>query len=154
MTVDARMVAQYFLSLSTPNTDRSITHLKLQKLAYYAQAWHLALNGIDEPLFKDKIEAWVHGPVCPALYSEFKGAGRFEIQPEKFPEELNKSENKKKKETLDMVWQNYGGYDGKFLEALTHQELPWIEAREGYKEDESADVEISHASMEKFYKKH
>ncbi|MGR5987198.1 Panacea domain-containing protein [Bacillus sanguinis] len=97
MTVDARMVAQYFLSRSTPNTDRSITHLKLQKLAYYAQAWHLALNGIDQPLFKDKIEAWVHGPVCPSLYSVFKGAGRFEIQPEEFPEELNSSENKKEK---------------------------------------------------------
>lgn len=154
MAVNARMVAKYFLSRSTPNTDYSITHLKLQKLVYYAQAWHVALNGSENPLFEDRIAAWVHGPVCRALYEEFKKYGRFEIEPEEFPMELNEEENKKKLETLKMVWDNYGEYDGKFLEALTHQELPWIEAREGYKENESGDVTISLESMESFYKKH
>ncbi|EOO23370.1 hypothetical protein ICM_05510 [Bacillus cereus BAG1X2-3] len=120
MTVNARMVAQYFLSRSTPNTDYSITHLKLQKLVYYAQAWHVALNGRDNPLFEDRIAAWVHGPVCRALYEEFKKYGRFEIEPEELPTELNEERNKKKLETLEMVWNNYGEYDGKFLEALTH----------------------------------
>jgi uncharacterized phage-associated protein len=37
------------------------TAMKLQKLVYYSQAWHLAWT--EQPLFKDKIEAWCNGPV-------------------------------------------------------------------------------------------
>ena len=48
-------------------------NLKLQKLVYYAQAWHLALR--DVPLFEEDFEAWVHGPVIPALYQEYKKFG-------------------------------------------------------------------------------
>lgn len=151
MTVDARMVAQYFLSRSTPNSDESITHLKLQKLVYYAQAWYLALND-GSPLFEDKIEAWIHGPVCPEIYPYYKRYGYFEIPPEEFPVELNNEKNEGKRKILEMIWANYGKYDGKFLEALTHQELPWIEAREGYDEYELGNVEISHSAMEKYYK--
>jgi uncharacterized phage-associated protein len=33
-----------------------LTNLKLQKLLYYAQPWHLALN--DRPLFDEDFEAW------------------------------------------------------------------------------------------------
>ncbi|HDW8004502.1 TPA: SocA family protein [Bacillus cereus] len=151
MTVNAKMVAQYFLSRSTPNTDYSITHLKLQKLVYYAQAWHLALKE-GKPLFEDRIEAWVHGPVCPEIYPVYKEYGYFEIPPAECPQEFNSTENKEKREVLEMVWNNYGKYDGKFLEALTHQELPWIEAREGYEEHESGSKEISEKAMENYYK--
>ena len=49
-------VANWF----TCNIDRevgdSITHLKLQKLIYYAQAWSLALKG--KTLFEEEIQAW------------------------------------------------------------------------------------------------
>lgn len=38
-----------------------ITTMKLQKLVYYAQAWHLVFH--SEPLFADTIEAWPQGPV-------------------------------------------------------------------------------------------
>lgn len=47
-----------------------IDPMKLQKLVYYAHAWHLALYGT--PLIRDDIEAWPHGPVVPSLYAEFK----------------------------------------------------------------------------------
>src|SRR5262245_15945017 len=46
------------------------THLKVQKLVYYAHAWHLALR--DRPLFGDRIEAWVHGPVVRTIYDRFR----------------------------------------------------------------------------------
>ncbi len=38
-----------------------ISNLKLQKLLYYAQGFHLALY--DKLLFSEDIEAWQHGPV-------------------------------------------------------------------------------------------
>ena len=54
-------VANWFLSKG------SVTHKKLQKLCYYSQAWHCALYD-GTPLFAERIEAWVHGPVIPELY--------------------------------------------------------------------------------------
>src|ERR1035437_5552959 len=62
-------VAKYFIS-SFQKKKKEISNLKLQKLLYYAQAWHLALY--DAPLFDDKIEAWVHGPVVPGVFREYK----------------------------------------------------------------------------------
>ena len=64
----AERVADYIIR-SAHESGELITNLKLQKLVYYAQAWHLAL--FDEPLFDDPIEAWVHGPVVSSLYSKF-----------------------------------------------------------------------------------
>lgn len=54
-------VAEWFLHR------KSFTHKQLQKLCYYAQAWHCAL--LNKTLFDEEIQAWVHGPVCPVLYS-------------------------------------------------------------------------------------
>ena len=57
-------VAHWFLS------KESMTHKKLQKLCYYAQAWHCTLRN-GEPLFMNPIEAWIHGPVIRSLYKEY-----------------------------------------------------------------------------------
>ena len=59
--VNVRDIANWFLSRN------DMTHKKLQKLCYYAQAWYCALYD-GTPLFDDEIQAWVHGPVIPALY--------------------------------------------------------------------------------------
>ena len=48
---------------------KSFTHKQLQKLCYYAQAWHLAL--LNRPLFDEEFQAWIHGPVCPTLYAHY-----------------------------------------------------------------------------------
>ena len=45
--------------------------MKLQKLIYYSQAWSLVWD--DEPLFPERIEAWINGPVVPELYERHKG---------------------------------------------------------------------------------
>ena len=44
----ANQVADYFLTFCREHGDY-LTNLKLQKLVYYAQAWHLALK--KKPLF-------------------------------------------------------------------------------------------------------
>ncbi len=53
--------AKYFLAQTSEDAGDLISNLKLQKLLYYAQGFHLALY--DEPLFPEAIEAWTHGPV-------------------------------------------------------------------------------------------
>ena len=66
-------VANWFTCSLDREAGDSITHLKLQKLIYYSQAWSLALNGIA--LFEEDFEAWAHGPVIPEVYQEYKEYG-------------------------------------------------------------------------------
>lgn len=140
-------VANYFLKIVDRESGSCITHLKLQKLIYYAQAWHLAFT--DDTLFDSRIEAWVHGPACPQLYNEYRGAGYDNLPaPEQPIFEFNQSEL----DTLEAVWECYGDYDGKFLEELTHQELPWQEARRGLAPGEHSTNEISLETMKTFYR--
>lgn len=53
-----------------------MTVMKLQKLVYDCQAWHLAWEG--RALFPEAIRAWASGPVRPALYELYQG--HFEIE--------------------------------------------------------------------------
>jgi len=142
MKMSALTVARYFLSRSIPNTDESITHLKLQKLVYYAQAWHLALRG--EKLFEERIEAWVHGPVCPDLYQEYREFGYQEIP----IVDIVKINDESIEELLEAVWVAYGKFDGKFLEELTHQETPWLQARSNLSDQSYSNNVITSKSME------
>ena len=57
-------IANWFLSKG------EMTQKKVQKLCYYAQAWCYALKGYR--LEDTDYQAWVHGPVSPALWERFK----------------------------------------------------------------------------------
>lgn len=142
-------VARYFLTKSKPGTEYAITHLKLQKIVYYAQAWHIALK--NKPLFKERIEAWIHGPVCPELYDYYKEYGFEEIDP--VSSKSVSINDKDTKEVLDFVWELYGNRSGKFLEQLTHQEDPWLNARGTLGEYIRSNNEISHESMYEYFSK-
>jgi uncharacterized phage-associated protein len=48
-----------------------ISTAKLQKLVYYAKAWHAVWTGKE--LFPERVEAWAGGPACLALYEVYKG---------------------------------------------------------------------------------
>ena len=54
-----------------------LTHLKVQKLLYFADGVNLAVN--DKPLFKEKIYAWQHGPVVKEVYEKLKVNGNKDI---------------------------------------------------------------------------
>ena len=55
----------------------SISPLKLQKLLYYIQAWHMVYFD-KQSLFDEEPEAWVNGPVYRQIYDEFKDLGIYE----------------------------------------------------------------------------
>jgi len=76
-------IAKYFITLANPETEDFITNLKLQKLLYYAQGFHLALFG--KPLFRESLEAWQYGPVVPEIYRIYKQYGSSPLpQPDDF----------------------------------------------------------------------
>ncbi len=117
---------------------------KLQKLAYYCQAWHLVWE--DRPLFEDRIEAWANGPVVRTLYEQHRG--RFSVDRwEGDPNLLDAGE----RESIEAVLRTYGDKTGHWLSELTHQERPWIEAREGLAPGERGNNEITHTAMVEYY---
>lgn len=145
-TLKAQDVGRYFLYLANQEK-KPITNKKLQKLVYYAQAWSLVLN--DKKLFNEPIEAWVHGPAIRSLYVQYKQFGFEPIREEVKPDTVNFSI--KTKELLNSVWKIYGKMDARYLEALTHSERPWLEAREGLQSSESSGNEISSKTMKSYY---
>src|SRR5829696_6466136 len=101
-----RQVADYFLAQQDEESGDLISNLKLQKLVYYAQGFHLTTKG--RPLFKENIEAWVHGPVVPELYHAFKDCGSSAIPA---PKELDLViYDADTKEILDEVYTVFGQF--------------------------------------------
>lgn len=117
-------VAKYISDKTSLSTDK-----KVQKITYYAYCWYIALNNkskdeINNRLFEQRPEAWIHGPVFYDLYDEmtyyrtrfFNRVAKIELETELF---------------LDKIINIYNKYTGNQLEDMTHNELPWIEARKG-----------------------
>lgn len=132
-------IADWFLA------QESMSHKKLQKLCYYAQAWGLAL--LNTRIMDVFFEAWVHGPVSPELYQKYREYYWLEI-PKREEKPLLRSEVE---EVLQGVWERYGSFDGDQLESLTHDELPWAEQRIGMLPETPSHLVISETTMRKFY---
>ncbi|PGW87625.1 hypothetical protein COE01_00665 [Bacillus thuringiensis] len=128
MAYDIRDVTNFFLSKGP------MSPKKLQKLLYYAYSWFLTFQNesveeLENKLFDNEFQAWVHGPVIPEVYEQYRHYGYKEIEP--FTGEIPVFDG----DTLDVleqVWDVYGHFNGNELESITHQESPWINARKGY----------------------
>jgi uncharacterized phage-associated protein len=68
--VNPQLIANYFIQSVDTDSGDNITHLKLQKLMYFAQAWYLA--NINKVLFDEDMQAWAHGPVTPSIWHKYK----------------------------------------------------------------------------------
>ena len=134
-------IANWFLS------KEAMTHKKLQKLCYYAQAWFITLKDIR--LADTVFEAWIHGPVSPALYDRFKEFGYSKIL---IKDGYISAVDEIDIELLESVWQTYGDHTGNALESLSHKEQPWISARIGYDAEERCNVPISLDVMKAYYR--
>jgi len=138
-------VADFFLGFACEHGD-PLTNLKLQKLTYYAQAWHLALHG--SRLFDGEFQAWVHGPVMPCLYQRFKANAWAPIVSVQAPVDIAEAVESHLVEVMK-AYSRFSAYD---LERLTHSERPWKNARRGLACDESSQNEISDDDMKSYYK--
>ena len=100
-----------------------ITHLKLQKLIYYAQGVYLDSTG--EKLFEEDIEAWPHGPVVREVYDVFKENGKNNIFVKLNEEEINTirdiENNSEVSEILNDVYNNFAIYTAWQLREMSHE---------------------------------
>lgn len=140
----ARQVADTLIGMAREKRIE-ITNLKLQKLMYYAQAWHLVFEG--RPLFDEEFEAWIHGPVIPSLFRDFRV---WRWNP--IGGEVNPVERDSRLHThLEKILKVYGERTANQLERLSHSEDPWKDARGNLESDVSSRQIITKQSMKSFY---
>ena len=108
-----------------------MSHLKIQKILFYCEAYHLAY--FDESLIDENFEAWVHGPVCREVFDSLKDKsilysdltyGGESVLP-KVDAELISTQI----QILNDVLGALSKWTDIELEDATHQEAPWIQAR-------------------------
>jgi uncharacterized phage-associated protein len=135
----AHDVARYILSR------RAMTAMKMQKLAYYSQAWYLAREG--KPLFDEPVEAWVNGPVVRDLYDTHRGQFSLSRWPFGDANALSRPQRK----IIDEILETYGQRSASWLSQLTHSEAPWRKAREGLPDTVRSSAVIDRELMREFY---
>lgn len=135
-------VANEFLTLG--REDRSvpiIDQMKLQKLLFYAHAWHLAMFN-RQPLFEDDFEAWPWGPVVRDAYLQTKDYGRGRVEnpltelvldsgKATFQTPVGVSNNLRS--FIGSIWDVHKGYTGVQLSNSTHSTgEPWTIIKDQY----------------------
>jgi uncharacterized phage-associated protein len=128
-------IANEFLKLQ--GGEVGLTQMQLQKLAYIAHGWNLAING--EPLIAEDVQAWDNGPVFRELWDHLTRYGSAFVtklispanKPNFFGRDLSKEPykaklSKEERAVIEHCWKRYGRYGAFRLSGLTHQEgTPW-----------------------------
>lgn len=141
MTKKIIQLANLIIKMAADKGDL-ITNLKLQKLLYYEQGYHLACFG--KPLFKEEILAWQYGPVVREAYDAFSefGGKALSVQGDVYS-----FRNKEEEALFEEVFEAYNKYSASYLVEMTHSETPWKSV------PTKTDSVISKESMTAFFKK-
>lgn len=141
---ETRMMADYLIAEARERGEL-LTPLKLQKLLFYADAWHLALFGAEAT--PERFQAWVHGPVALSQYHRFKEYRwrpiTEEIERPTLPDSLSNH--------LDEIMDVFGTETATALEIMTHREAPWMDARGDLPEDQPCNNYIDKDLTRRFY---
>ena len=152
--IDSIALANYVLARAG-----KMEHLKLQKLLYYMEAYHLAY--FDASLIDDHFEAWMHGPVSRKVWNHFKKPSAVynlvSVPTDRAPGYIRFFERTltpTQQELLQDVLKNYGKDSSYQLECQTHNETPWVEARAGVPPTDVCKNDISKDTMKNFYRQY
>jgi uncharacterized phage-associated protein len=125
-----------------------MSHLRLQKLLYYVQGWHLAVK--QSPAFVERVEAWQHGPVVRETWDNFKKYGQNPIPFDEEAEDPN-SVSEETKGFIRSVWEHYGKFSASALYRKTHNETPWLKTWGNRSSDEYSQDEIDQELMMSYF---
>ena len=150
--IDSIVLSNYILKHYGP-----MSHLKLQKLLFYCDAYCLAYFG--QELVTDKFEAWVHGPVSrrvyenprdkSILYSDVSYSEQDGVDVDKAFSKLTQDQQS----LVTAVLKDLSTWTGPELETATHRETPWRQARAGRSEAEKCHELISKKTTMDYYRK-
>ena len=119
MAYKALDIANKIISKTDLEHGDTISNLKLQKMLYYQQGFHLAYFGT--PLFDEDIVAWQYGPVVPSVYKEYKSFESNSISTSEEGISLSDDEE----ELFNNVYEEYNQFSAVALMKMTHEESPW-----------------------------
>ena len=122
-----------------------LTNLRLQKVLYYCQGWHLGYYGV--PLFPERLEAWVHGPACPPVVEQYS---RFEHRPIDVTVPAGSVPPALAEHVAD-IWEAYGSLSTYDLERYACRETPWLNARGGLSRSDPSHAALSVDDMREFF---
>lgn len=141
-----------YIIIKVKEAGESLNLLKLQKLLYYSQAWHLAFYGTV--LFEGKFQAWVHGPVNREIYDRYFGS-------KSLYSEMTENDvgsgfdigriSRRNARHIDTVLEAYAGLTSTQLEEMTHREEPWRAARGDRRPSERCAELIDESLMKRYY---
>jgi uncharacterized phage-associated protein len=151
--IDSHVLAEYILQKWG-----NMSHLKLQKMLFYIEAYHLAY--FDNSIIDDNFQAWVHGPVSRKIYDSLKDKSilHAELGYLKNTSSSNPNDILKKTLTKDQIdfinetVDELNKFSATQLENMTHSEEPWLAARKGYGIADRCEVIIDKELMKKFYR--
>ncbi len=151
-TIDSIALSNYILKHYGP-----MTHLKLQKLLFYCDAYCLACFGRE--LVADRFEAWVHGPVSRKVFEELNGRAFLysdmsysETSGTDVDSEFGKLASDQQA-LIEEVLEQLASWTGDELEQAVHDGRPWQLARAGYGEAQACHEMISKDETARFYKR-
>ena len=129
------------------NQCEDITPLALQKALYYIQGFYSAFY--NDFIFSEDCEAWAHGPVYRDIYFRYRD---YQFDPISSCEEFDKSVlSVQERSIFDSVVNHLCCYSGKVLEQFTHNETPWIRARNGLPVGAPSNRIISQESIHEYF---
>lgn len=139
-------IAQFFINFGCESGD-CVTHLKLQKLCYLAEAYYLALY--NTPLTGESFEAWAHGPVSKLIWNKYKQYRWLNITEKNDILNLPKDIICFLKEIANVFF-GYGAYQ---LENIVHADPSWKKARGNLAPESNCNNIISSKDMKNYYVK-
>lgn len=133
-----------------------VSNKKLNKVLYYVQGWHFAYFD-GQPLFTEAPEAWVHGPVYPPVYAQYRWDNNITVSEEQCAPDVLKSKlegfglTKDQNDFLNSTLIHYSKKSGAELEIYTHRETPWLEARGDLASHVASNTPISLETMKSYF---
>ncbi len=134
----ATLIAAYFVDKAIKD-GRPLTQMKLQKILYFAQGYHLTKYG--EPVLKEDIQAWKFGPVVPEIYQQYKSYGSDLIlsndnvkDPTVLPSNYSLANVATRlRDTIDYTWRATKNITAERLSSWTHNvDSPWHKSYSPY----------------------
>lgn len=128
--ISVTKTAAYICQRYQKEFGKQIDEMKLHKLLYFTQRECLVQTG--EPLFPEELHAWKYGPVMPQIRHLYKDG--------KLTDLPTQDEVAQYQSVFDEVFQEYAPSHPLTLVSMSHGELSWKRARQGYTKYESSDV--------------
>jgi len=135
-----------------------LTHMKLQKLVFFADGWKLGLTRL--PLVEERPQVWRYGPVFRSLYNILTGRGDSPITapvvvnpvtgdvPLIAPDAQNEDSR-----LIDWIWLRYGAFSELDLSRAAHATgTPWHQMAARYDFAVPFNLEIPNDVLETYFR--